>query len=129
VVYVENGPALDGTRPPGARVSFAAYEPNKLVYDVYTPSPAYLVTSEVLYPGWRATVDGERVPIYRVNLAFRGVYIEEPGRHTVRLVFRPPTVILGLAISAASMIGLVVAFVWSRSRRKLPAADGGDAGA
>jgi hypothetical protein len=127
VVYVENGPALDGTRPPSARVSFAAYEPNKLVYDVYTPSPAYLVTSEVLYPGWRATVDGERVPIYRVNLAFRGVYIEEPGQHTVRLVFCPPTVILGLAISAASMVGLVVAFVWGRSRRKLPATDGGDA--
>lgn len=118
IVYVENGPALNLPRPPDSRLSFAVYEANKLVYDVYTPSPAYLVLSEVYYPGWRATIDGKPVPIYEVNLAFRGVYIEDPGQHVVKLVFRPASVYAGLVISTVTGLGLGMVLLYSWRDRK-----------
>ena len=67
IVYVINAPALDETRPTDAAVSFSVYKPNRVGYEVTTSVPAYLVLSEADFPGWRATVDGKPVPIYRAN--------------------------------------------------------------
>jgi hypothetical protein len=116
LVYVENGPAMQAERPPDARVSIETYDPNRLVYTVNTSAPAYLVLSEVDYPGWRATIDGKPVPIYRANLAFRAILIEEPGEHTVRVMFRPMAVYVGLVISGAAWAG-VLAVCYLTSRR------------
>ena len=66
---------------------------------VNTPEPAYLLLAEVCYPGWQAFIDGTPAPIYRANTAFRAVYLPEPGEHTVLLAFRPPSVIVGLALT------------------------------
>jgi hypothetical protein len=123
LVYVENGPAMSETRPPDARVSILAYEPNRLVYQVSTSKPAYLVLSEVDFPGWRATIDGELVPIYRANLAFRAILIEEPGEHTVRVVYRPVGVYTGIAISAAVWLAVIAAPIIAARRRNNQAAD------
>jgi hypothetical protein len=108
VVYVEDGPALDAQPPDGASLFFTVYEPNTLAVVVNTPEPAYLVLSEVWYPGWQATIDGQPTPIYRANTAFRAVYIDEPGEHTILLAFRPPVVIVGLAITIVTVLGLIV---------------------
>jgi len=35
------------------------YEPNRLVLEIKTEHPAVLVVSEINYPGWVATIDGE----------------------------------------------------------------------
>lgn len=114
VVYVINGPALDETRPADASVSFNTYKLNQIAYEVTTSEPAYLVMSEAYYPGWQATIDGEPVPIYRANLAFRAILIEEPGQHSIRLVFRPTLVYVGLVISAISWSALII---WLIRRR------------
>jgi uncharacterized membrane protein YfhO len=39
-------------------------------------------------PGWRASVDGEPVPMLRADVAFRAVQVPA-GRHRVSLVYRP----------------------------------------
>jgi hypothetical protein len=117
-VYVEDGPALDSQPPEGAGLFFSVYEPNVLAVVVNTPQPAYLVLSETYYPGWQATIDGEPAPIYRANTAFRAVYIAEPGEHTVLLSFRPLSVIIGLAISGLTVVGLAAAFL--KVRRATP---------
>lgn len=104
VVYVEGGPALDGDAPPGGSLFFTVYEPNALAVVVNTSSPAYLVLAETWYPGWQAFIDGQPVPIYRANTAFRAVYVATPGEHTVLLAFRPASVAIGLAISGATVL-------------------------
>ena len=40
---------------------------------------ALLVLGDVYYPGWKASVDGDEVPIERVDYLLRGVRIG-PGR-------------------------------------------------
>ena len=43
--------------------------------EVDAQSRGLLVLSENYYPGWRATVDGQTAPIYRVDSALRGVIV------------------------------------------------------
>jgi uncharacterized membrane protein YfhO len=48
-----------------------------------------LVLSEVHYPlGWTATVDGEDVPLVRVNYVLSGLEVPA-GEHQVQLTFEP----------------------------------------
>ncbi|NPV68746.1 MAG: hypothetical protein HPY64_16555 [Anaerolineae bacterium] len=117
VVYVEGGPALDGDTPPGGSLFFTVYEPSALAVVVNTPAPAYLVLAETWYPGWQAFIDGQSVPIYRANTAFRAVYIDTPGEHTVLLAFRPAPVAIGLAISGATILVLLSAAANAARRR------------
>jgi hypothetical protein len=68
-------------------------------------SSALLVTSDVYYPGWQATIDGAATRLFRVNYALRGVAVP-PGEHVVRFVFRPRSFYYGAAISAISLLAL-----------------------
>jgi uncharacterized membrane protein YfhO len=73
---------------------------------VNTPADAYLVLSEVWYPGWQATVDGIPTPVLRANYAFRAVRLE-PGEHQVHVTFVPRSWRLGVAVSGLTLLILV----------------------
>jgi uncharacterized membrane protein YfhO len=74
------------------------------------------VLSEVYYPGWQATVDGEEVQVLRANYAFRAVALS-PGKHVVKMTFEPWTWQMGLAISIVTWGGLVAWAIWEIKRR------------
>ncbi|HSI12978.1 MAG TPA: hypothetical protein VK961_13095 [Chthoniobacter sp.] len=78
---------------------------NTTSFEVNAPSPGLAVLSEFNPAGdILAYVDGRPAPCLRVNLVFRGVYIEKPGRHTVKFAYWPH--ILGPALWMAA-VGLV----------------------
>jgi len=81
---------------------------------VNTNSPSFLVTSDVFYPGWRATVDGAPAHLYQTDYALRGVPIPA-GTHIVRFEFRPLSFYYGLAISALSLL-LLIGCAWLAPR-------------
>jgi uncharacterized membrane protein YfhO len=54
---------------------------------------------DIYYSGWEAYVDGERRPILRANLLFRGVEVPA-GHHRVEFRFRPLSV--GNLVAAAT---------------------------
>ena len=72
-------------------VQITGYEPNRLNYEVNRVKGGVLVFSEIYYPGWTATVDGEPVELGRVNYILRAMNIK-PGKHQVELAFFPKTV-------------------------------------
>ena len=72
-------------------VTITSYEPNRLTYDVNTGKGGVLVFSEIYYPGWTATVDGESVELGRVDYVLRAMNVK-PGRHEVVLSFFPKSV-------------------------------------
>ena len=72
-------------------VTITAYEPNRLTYNVNSGKGGVLVFSEIYYPGWTATVDGEPVELGRVDYVLRAMQIK-PGRHEVVLSFFPKSV-------------------------------------
>lgn len=65
------------------------------------PTGGYLVISEVWHPGWRASLDGQEVHLYRTNLALLGLPVP-PGQHQLMLEFRPLRWIEGLTASIVS---------------------------
>ncbi|MGH7787019.1 MAG: hypothetical protein ACRERC_09150, partial [Candidatus Binatia bacterium] len=70
--------------------------------------PAFLVVSEVFYPGWQATIDGVAVPLVRTNAILRGLELP-PGDHVVRFTYAPFSVIAGALVSALTAVALAVA--------------------
>jgi hypothetical protein len=107
--------------PPHASLSILQYDLHTATIAVQTEQPGYLVLPDAYYPGWKATVDGQPTPVWRANYAFRAVYVPE-GRHTVQFVFDPLIWKIGLAVSGATLVGLLGWAGWSwgnRSREKI----------
>jgi uncharacterized membrane protein YfhO len=77
-------------------------EAERLTWSVAVSEPALLILGDQFYPGWRATVDGEPVPILRANIAFRAVLVP-PGIHTVEMRYEPASFRYGLFTSLASI--------------------------
>jgi hypothetical protein len=80
--------------------------PTTMEVQTLSSSPAFLVTSDADYPGWRATVDGAPVQIFRVNYGLRGVRVPS-GSHQVRFEFRPQSFYYGAGVSAFSLLILL----------------------
>ncbi len=80
-----------------------------------TRAPAFLVTSDAYYPGWRAMVDGTPAHIYQTDYALRGVSVPA-GAHVVRFEFRPVSFYYGAGLSALSLLMLAGCAWWLRRR-------------
>jgi hypothetical protein len=104
-VIVEGGEALELAPAGPAAIRFEAFEADRVRLRVEAPAEAYLVLSEVWYPGWRATVDGAPAPVLRANYAFRAVRLG-PGEHVVELAFAPGSWRAGLAVGGLTLLGL-----------------------
>lgn len=72
-------------------VTLTSYEPNELHYDVNSTKGGVVVFSEIFYPEWTATVDGQPVELGRVNYVLRALNVK-PGQHKVVLSFYPKSV-------------------------------------
>jgi hypothetical protein len=120
-VVVEGGMDLvPHARIAGERnLSFTHYSNERVELSVLTPITTYVVLSEVFYPGWTATIDGEPTMLYPANFAFRAVLVP-PGEHRVALTFAPAMWRVGVIISALTLAGLMVfgALMWRRRRNR-----------
>ncbi len=74
-----------------SRVTIDKYEPNQLTYTVNSGKGGVVVFSEIYYPGWTATIDGQEAELGRVNYVLRALCVG-PGKHEVVLSFFPRTV-------------------------------------
>jgi uncharacterized membrane protein YfhO len=76
--------------------------------EVNAGTGGFLVSSEVNYPGWRATVDGNAARIVQTNAAFRGVELPS-GAHRIEFRFFPSILWQGLAISVTAVSVVCIA--------------------
>ena len=95
-------------------VTLEKYEPNQLVYKVRSGKGGVVVFSEIFYPGWTATVDGQEQELGRVDYVLRALQVA-PGEHEVVLSFFPKTVertetiaYVALAILLLLIVSIVV---------------------
>ena len=102
-------------------VTIKAYEPNELTYEVNSGKGGVVVFSEIYYPGWTATVDGQPAELGRVNYILRALNVK-PGKHDVVLTFKPKSVNTTETIAYVSYVILILlilgaAFMEYRRRR------------
>ncbi len=81
--------------------------PEELTVQVRLRRPALLVFAEAFFPGWTVAVDGRPADPIRVNYLFQGVELPA-GDHQVTFSYRPATLRLGLAVTGASALVLVL---------------------
>jgi uncharacterized membrane protein YfhO len=78
--------------------------------------PALLVLSETAYPGWRATVDGERVAWQTAYTALRALCVPA-GEHVIEWHFVPLSFAWG---GVLTLVGLgIVGLAWRQEAHKV----------
>ena len=91
-----------------AIVKLDKYEPNNLQYTVNSKNGGVVVFSEIYYPGWTATIDGQPAELGRVNYILRAVSVK-PGKHTVVLDFHPTSISTTETIAYIAIVILLLA--------------------
>jgi hypothetical protein len=105
VAYVEE-PVDLGTSCKGV-AKFRSEVPSHLTLELEMETPGLVVLADQWNSGWRAFVDGKKLPILRVNHALRGVVVPA-GPHSLEFGYQPASFVRGLwlcALGAAAIIG------------------------
>ena len=105
VAVVEQGTAAHFPDGADAAVRIVEFSPSQVRLQVESTQPRYLVSSEVNYPGWRAFIDGQEVPISMTDVAFRGLPVPA-GNHEVVFRFWPTILLWSASVSALAYLAL-----------------------
>jgi len=102
--------------PPG-NASILIDKPGNIKIAAECATRQFLVLSESYHKGWKASVDGETVPVLPAYGDFMGCVIE-PGKHIVTFSFLPKSLVFGGAISVAGIILTTLFFLVSMRRAR-----------
>jgi hypothetical protein len=87
-----------------------------LVVAVEASSDAWLFVSDLLLPGWTATVDDSPAELVAANVAGRALPVPA-GRHHVRMEYAPRSFAVGALVSLASLMAAGVVALAAGTRR------------
>ena len=90
-----------------AEVRIRVDRPEYVELAVEAPATGITVLCDTFAPGWRATLDDERVSIMLANGLFRGV-VTPAGSHTITFTYRPIPFWVGLFVSLATLVLLLL---------------------
>ena len=93
-----------------AKVTLTEYEANRLAYEVNSQKGGVVIFSEIYYPGWTCTIDGQDAQIARADYVLRAIRIPA-GKHTVVMTFDPQTVHLTEAIAYGALAILALLLI------------------
>jgi membrane protein YfhO len=104
-----------GSGSPG-KAQIAEYEDERVRLETNARRPSLLVLTDSWFPGWKASVDGEDVPIERVDYLIRGVPVPA-GAHEVEFRYQPASWRIGWIVSLLALIAILAA-AWIGWRRR-----------
>lgn len=97
--------------------------PTSLVVETNSDKNSLLMLSEMVYPGWKAKVDGVETELLRVDYNLRAVQVAA-GKHVVELGYWPGSLTKGAIISLMTALGLLGILLWeTRQFRRITDAD------
>jgi hypothetical protein len=92
------------------------YTENEQKFNVNSPKPTIMVFSEIYYPEWEATIDGNQVPVILVNHSLRA--IEMPvGKHQVVMKYSTKQFNFGAIVSSLSLLSAIILIVAFRKEK------------
>ena len=105
-----------------ATIELVSYEPNYLKYEVNSDKGGTVVFSEIYYPGWQSSIDGEEAPHGRANYILRAMNVPA-GKHVVEFKFDPDSLhvtetIAFIALGLLALMAIVVIFLKVKAYRK-----------
>lgn len=106
----------------------SSYATRQVLVDLNLSDRGWLVLADAWFPGWKAYLrpfgaQGEGVdaagnpveqelPVFRANGSLRAVYIPEAGQWTVRFVYSPRSVQVGIYVSFLAVVTLMLLAGW-----------------
>ena len=94
-----------------ATVEFSKLSQTHLEIKTNSDSAAFLILSDVNYPGWHAKVDGKTTSVFQTNYVLRGLILPK-GAHTVEFVFRSTKFHFAVGISTAALFACIYCCVF-----------------
>jgi uncharacterized membrane protein YfhO len=88
------------------------------------PTPSFLAINQTWDPFWRASIDGQSVPLVRVDIALSGLVVA-PGEHSIVLAYENPWLRAGMATSAGALLACLILILLARRARPRASADPG----
>ena len=105
-------------------IALTSYEANALTFEVETDAERLAVFSDIYYPGWQCTIDGQAADILRADYVLRAVVIPA-GRHEVVFRFDPQSLHTTEAIATIALVALALLLllligwrVWNARKHK-----------
>ena len=93
---------------PAGTAKITRFGNNRIDLECQADRPGLLFLAEEYFPGWVAEVDGKTAPVLQANGIFRAVPIASTGFHRVSMVFCSWPLYIGLVISTAAWLMLIV---------------------
>jgi hypothetical protein len=104
------------TADSAATIKLTAFSPGTLTYESQSSTGGLAVFSEIYYPGWEATIDGEPSQIVRADYILRALEVPA-GNHKIEFTFKPKPFIVGNTITSISswivLLVLLGSIYWS----------------
>jgi hypothetical protein len=97
--------------PEPDRLRLVSRVPSESIFEAEMACPGLMVAGDNYYRGWRAWVDGRRIPIQEFD-GVRAVRLSK-GQHRVEFRYRPTSVYVGAGLS---LIGLALTAVITSRR-------------
>jgi Bacterial membrane protein YfhO len=108
----------DGTGSgPAGNAHVTVYEPERVVVEATARRPAELVLTDLHYPGWKVTLDGEPADMHRVNYLLRGASLPT-GSHRVEFRYEPTSYRIGWIVSLVALLALLGTVAYGLRRRR-----------
>ena len=117
-LLLETEPAEAPLRPvslnrgPAGTATIAHFENTIVDIDVTATRPGFVLLNGAWHPWWRASVDGNSVPVLKANVLFRAVQVPA-GKHRIRFEFEPIAGALAEIVRPSAKFG-------HANRRKAP---------
>jgi hypothetical protein len=102
--------SLSSTGAADGELRLTDYVANALTFEAETAAPRLAVFSDIYYPGWRCTIDGEDTDILRADYVLRAVVIPA-GKHQVEFRFDPQSLHTTEAVANTSLVALILLFL------------------
>ena len=96
-------------------IEYSRPAPDRIVVRAVTPRAGFVRVIESWDPGWSARIDGQSVPVLRVDSFLMAVAVE-PGQHKIEWVYATPGFVTGIAGSLLSLCGLGWLLWWNARR-------------
>jgi hypothetical protein len=125
---------LDPKLDPGKKIILKSYDPefkksdshkasltqsnfssDYIKLDVQNNEPGFLFLSETFYPGWKALVNQEEIPIINANYAFKAIPLKK-GLNSVEIIYSPLSFKIGAILSVVSFLILVSITLYQKKK-------------
>lgn len=90
-----------------AKVLTSRFSHHRIEAEVEASKASLVVLAQSFYHCWKASVDGEPVPLWRGNVAFQVLQVPA-GRHTIEVVYEDQAFRLGSIISGIALLASIV---------------------